>query len=789
MSTGLPSTARKGMRYVFVAFGVVLALIGLVLAAGGLRLLTLGGSWYYAVVGLMLLASGAYTIRGRLAGAWMLAGATILTLLWSLWETGLSFWPLVPRLGGYVVLAMVMLLLLPQFPGMASARARTFARSGAILLALCFVAGAVAAFQPQGVIRADTNDIRQGAAIQDANTPRDQDWRHYGRSPAGTRHAPFTQIDKQNVGQLQLAWTYRTGDVPGRGAEDQNTPLQIGNTLYVCTVSNRVIALDADTGQERWAFDPKAHSPEWQRCRGVSYYEPAQANPVDQGGCSRRIVLNTIDARLIQLDASTGRPCASFGDNGTVDLTAGMGKVLPGWYFPTAAPTVVRDLIVVGGWVVDRHSEAPSGAVRAFNARTGELVWVWDVGASEDPVALASGEYSRGTPNVWSAPAFDDALGLLYVPTGNGKPNYWGADRSPATEKYSSSVVALDIETGKVRWHFQTVHHDLWDYDVPSQPALYDIPDGKGGVTPALIQLTKRGQIFLFDRRDGTPLQEIREVPVPQEGGQKGDWLSATQPYPIGGIPAIGAAPLTEARMWGVTMFDQLYCRIFFKSLRYEGDFTPPSTTPYLQWPGITGGQNWGSASVDTVNGYMYTNDIRYPQAAAMLAIEARDTAQAAPGNEGTRHSSVDGMNWITFRSPLGIPCQEPPYGTMTAIDLHDRTVLWQVPMGTVKDTGPRGYTTNLEIPLGMPTLAGAVNTASGLLFFAGTQDFFLRALDTATGKELWKHRLPVGGQGTPITYVSPETGCQYIALSAGGARNSRERGDYILAYRLRDCR
>lgn len=768
-------------------FGIVLALIGLALAAGGARLVSLGGSWYYLIAGLGMLASGILLIRRRSSGAWLYTIVFVATVIWSLWEVGTDFWQLVPRLIGPIVLALITLLIWPALHNdgtRSRVRRNAYPLAGVALLAL--IGFGVGMFRPQGVIR---TEARAQPAAETTPQPV-ADWQYYGRTPSGTRYAPLTQIEPQNVDKLEVAWTFRTGDVASSGAENQNTPIQIGDTLYVCTPHNKVFALDADTGKERWRFDPEASSPVWQRCRGVGYYETAAApaaGDAQPAACRKRIILSTIDSRLIALDADTGKPCEDFGSHGSVDLKQGMGEIKPGYYFQTSAPTVVRNMIVIGGWVFDNRAiDEPSGAVRAFNADTGELTWAWDMADPSITGLPPEGKtYTRGTPNVWSTPAFDDQLGLLYLPTGNSPPDFWGAHRSKAAEKYASSVVALDIATGRERWVFQTVHHDLWDYDVASQPALYDIPDGKGGMQHALIQVTKHGQIFLLDRATGKPLAEVKELPVPQ-GAQQGDWTSPTQPYSVG-MPAIGTQPLSEAKMWGGTFFDQLWCRIEFKKMRYEGEFTPPSTHRSLQYPGYYGGMNWGSASVDESRGYLIVNDIRMPQWIQLIPRADADKEGAAGVHDGfaPQTGTPYGVSKNGFMSPLGVPCHAPPYGTLSAIDLKSRQLMWQVPMSTLQDTGPLGMKTGLQIPIGMPTLGGPLTTASGLVFYAGTQDYYLRAMDTTSGKELWKARLPVGAQATPMSFVSPKSGRQFVVLSVGGARQSPDRGDYVIAYAL----
>lgn len=820
-----------------MVFGIVLTIIGLVLAVGGMQLVSLDGSWYYLITGVALVLSGVLLAASMALGAWLYLLIFICTIAWAIWEVGFAFWPLVPRLAPVLVLAFFCFLLMPRLRG---GRGRAACWSLAVLTLAALGLGGYGMLQPHRAIKAGkAQNTTQAVSAPTPGEAKASTWQYYGRTPAGTRFAPFAQINKDNVDELEVAWTFRTGDIAGKGAEDQGTPIQVGDSVYVCTPYNKVIALDADTGKQRWKYDPDTPDTGiWNRCRGVGYYDAAAyatgpgaaalaartadvaadsdappretgaaatrpvvngakaatdadvAHAVDAAGgsCAQRIFLTTLDARLIALDAKTGEPCAGFGNRGTVDLTAGMGEIPRNFYMPTSAPTVMRNMVLVGGWVYDGKSVGePSGVVRAFNADTGELVWAWDLGNPAITKLPPPGEtYTRGTPNVWSTPAFDDKLGLVYLPTGNSTPDYWGGHRTALDDKYSSSVVALDIATGRVRWSFQTTHHDLWDYDVTSQPALYDLPDGNGGTIPALIQLTKRGQIFLLDRRNGKPLATVEEKPVPQDV-QEGDRISPTQPYSTG-MPAIGREPLTEASMWGATWFDQLWCRIEFRKMHYEGEFTPPSTRKTLQYPGNYGGFNWGSASIDEQRGYLFVNDIRMPQWLRYISREEADAPNAAASHDGlhVQAGTPYGVTKNTFMSPLGVPCHAPPWGTMAAIDLQKRQVVWERPISTLQDTvAAGGVKVGVPVPIGMPTMGGPISTASGLVFFAGTQDYYLRALDAETGEVLWKGRLPVGAQSTPMTYVSPESGRQFVVVTAGGARQSPDRGDYVIAFAL----
>ncbi|MFC4254767.1 membrane-bound PQQ-dependent dehydrogenase, glucose/quinate/shikimate family [Altererythrobacter xixiisoli] len=795
----MDKTTSRG-RIILAVFGVVLVLLGLPLTWGGVQLATLGGSWYYLFAGLALIVSGVLIARRRLAGAAVFAVLFAVTIAWSLWEAGLDFWPLVPRVSGPLFMAFLLLLLLPRFPGWTQGAKAPLAMAG---LTALLMGGAVAlALQPKHVTRHDFTQAVPGK-VSAETLAAGNEWREYAHTGKGTRYITADQITPDNVRNLKVAWEFDYGEAPAAAtlAEDQNTPTYANGVLYSCTPSNTVNALDAQTGKLLWSYAAKGASPIWQRCRGVTYYEAQPAagqppagqsvgNPPATGGaCQARIVMNAIDGRLIELDAATGKPCADFGDNGVVNLNADIGETPPAMYIPTSAPTVMQDKIVVGGWIFDGQKVGePSGVVRAFDARSGELVWAWDMGKPDVTKLPPAGEtYTLGTPNIWSTPAYDLELGLIYLPTGNSTPDFWGAHRRDFDEKYGSSVVALDIATGRERWHFQTVHHDVWDYDVPSQPALYDIPDGRGGTIPALIQTTKQGQIFVLDRRTGQPITKVEERPVPQ-GAAPGDFLSPTQPFSVG-MPQLGVDTLSEAKMWGVSMFDQLYCRIRYRSMRYEGMYTPPGTDTSLMFPSPFGGMNWGSASIDEGRGLLIVNDMRIPRYVKLIPRAIADTMQGGIHGAGIfpQAGTPFAIETDNVMSPLGIPCMEPPFGTMTAIDLNTKKIVWQVPMGTVKDTRLFGtLKVGLPLPIGMPTVGGALTTASGLTFYSGTQDFALRALDTTSGREIWKADLPVGAQMTPMSYIAPN-GKQYIVVSAGGARESPIRGSKVIAYALPD--
>lgn len=778
--------------------GGLMALIGLAIGIGGAYLVALGGSGYFLVMGIVMLISAVLILKKSTAGLVLYGLAFIGSIIWAISDAGWDFWPLFSRLFTFAVLAFLAAIAWPVLRATKrSAPVKKAPAYGiAALLAVCMLVSAGWMFVPQVQVTASEEVPVKPVAPGDAQ----KDWKHWGNTTHGDRFAALDQINKGNVSDLKVAWVAHTGDIPqsnGSGAEDQNTPLQVGDTLFVCTPYSKVLALDVDSGKEKWRFDSHATAPNWQRCRGLGYFEEttqqaaaALAAPAQPMACPRRLFLPTTDARLLAINADNGKLCEDFGDRGTVDLKAGMGEVKPGYYQQTSTPLVAGNVVVVGGRVADNFSTGePPGVVRAYDVHTGKLAWAWDPGNPAITGLPPEGQtYTRGTPNVWSAMSYDAKLGLIYLPTGNATPDFFGGTRTAQDDKYSSSIVAVDAATGQVRWHFQTTHHDLWDFDLPSQPLLYDLPDGKGSTTPVIVQTSKQGMIFMLNRETGEPVAKVEERPVPQ-GNVEGERYSKTQPYSVG-MPMIGNETLKESDMWGATPIDLLICRIEFKGMRHEGVYTPPGLDRSLQYPGSLGGMNWGSVSVDPNNSLMFVNDMRlglanYMVPRANVAKNASGIEMGIVPMDGTPYGAMRER----FLSPLGIPCQKPPFGTMSAIDLKSGKVVWQVPVGTVQDTGPLGIRMHLPIPIGMPTLGASLSTQSGLLFFAGTQDFYLRAFDTANGKEIWKSRLPVGSQSGPMTYVSPKTGKQYIVINAGGARQSPDRGDYIIAYALPDAK
>ncbi|AEG50886.1 membrane-bound PQQ-dependent dehydrogenase, glucose/quinate/shikimate family [Sphingobium chlorophenolicum L-1] len=779
------------MRYVATVLGGLFLALGLIFFVGGISLALLGGTHYYWIAGALLGLSGGLILCRSKWGVYIYGGLYVGTVIWALAEVGLAFWPLVPRVVAPTVLAIILLLLKGILCNPPRQVLRRATMTMAVLLTGSLIAVGAASFYPKGATFADAPDHGNAEGNLAA-----------GNSNAGQKFAPFNQINVQNVSRLEVAWTMRSGDVVAGSASDQNTPLQIGDTLYTCSPNNIVHAVDVDSGKILWRYDPRVRSLLWQRCRGLGHHISAvtQGRNLPPDVCSNRIILSTIDARLIQIDANTGRPCPTFGTGGTVDLKQGMGEIKPEYYRVTSAPTVAAGVIIVGGMILDNLEVGePSGVVRAFDVETGRLRWAWDIGPALDaPSRLQGDRYARGTPNVWGAPSVDEKLGLVYLPTGNPTPDHWGAARTPQSEKYGSALVAVDLKSGKTRWVFQITHHDLWDYDVGSQPILYDLPNGRGGVTPVVVQLNKRGEIFMLDRRTGIPVSRVEERPVPQ-GGMPGEPLARTQPFSVD-MPSLGTETLREKDMWGMTPLDLLWCRIEFKKLRYEGPMTPPNLNPSLIFPGVFGGMNWGGGSIDPRSGYLIVNDIRLAHKIVILPrteVDRPDAMQLAAKRYGGDPETVGhgglqpqkgapyGAYFTTFASPLGVPCIAPPYGELTAIDLKTRRIVWRVPLGTTRDIGPLRREAGGGFPIGLPAPSGPMSTAGGLTFFSGTQDFYLRAFETATGREVWKARLPVGSDATPMTYISPRTGRQYVIVKAGGSRESPRKGDFTIAFAL----
>ena len=778
---------------------ILFAFIGIALGYGGIKLALLGGSLYYIITAAGFLLTAILLFTRRAAALWVYALIILGTLGWAFYEVGFDWWPLGSR-GGIIVLLGLWLLLPPIRKALSPAsrevaptieQARAGSASplpllGAIAAAL-IVAGISITKDPHNLDGSLPTEAV--AATPDmGNTVPDGEWHQYGRTQYGQRYSPLTQITPENVASLQLAWQYQTGDV--RQPQDvtettyQVTPLKIEDTLYLCTPHNIAIALDADTGKEKWRYNPEVSANtqrQHQTCRGVTYWKD-QSVAADQA-CYERVYLPTSDAHLIALDAKTGRICESFADKGVLDLTRGMKYNPSGYYYSTSPPIAMDGKIIVGGAVNDNFStQEQSGVIRAFDILTGQLLWNWDSGNPDVTTPIADGEhYTTNSPNSWSVFSADEKLGLIYIPLGNQVPDQLGMGRSEAVEKYSSSITALDVKTGQVRWVRQTVHHDLWDMDVPAQPVLLDITNKSGQVVPALVGPTKQGDIYVLDRRTGEAIIPVTEVAAPT-GAIPEDFSAPTQP--LSGL-SFNPPPLTEANMWGATMFDQLACRIQFRSLRYEGRYTPPSLQGTIVYPGNFGVFNWGSVAVDPKRQVMFGMP-------TYLAFTSRlvPADQIPPKGEDEKASEQglnrnDGAPYGVFMgpllSPLGIPCQSPPWGYVAGVDLRTGKIAYKHKNGTVEDMAP----VPIPLKLGVPGIGGPMITAGGVAFLGAAVDDYLRAYDLTTGKQLWQTRLPAGGQSTPMSYTGKD-GKQYVLIVAGGHGSvGTKAGDYVMSYKL----
>ncbi|HEX7047604.1 MAG TPA: pyrroloquinoline quinone-dependent dehydrogenase [Gammaproteobacteria bacterium] len=618
------------------------------------------------------------------------------------------------------------------------------------------------------------------------------EWPSYGNDPGGSRYAPLTQITAENVAQLDIAWTYRTG-ANGEGFPDREdsafeaTPILVDGTLYLSTPYGQVHAIDPATGERRWMFDPQIEKQHYSEntSRGVSAWRDPTAKP--NASCALRIFIGTLDARLIALDGATGKPCEDFGTAGSVDLDEGTRPRDDGDYLVTSPPVTWRDLVITGSAVGDNRAvDVELGIVRAFDARTGELAWSWDPipRSAENPVydewTEKAAEWT-GAANAWTVLSVDIERGIVFVPTGSASPDFYGGER-PGDNRHANSLVALVAATGEVIWAQQLVHHDVWDYDVASQPVLIDLErDGKK--IPAVVQATKMGMLFVFHRETGEPLFDIEERPVPASD-VPGEKLSPTQPFSTL-PPLVPHDALTPDDAWGITFWDRGVCRELITRYRSEGIYTPPSLRGSIIWPGYAGGSNWGSVSFDPKRQFVIANTLQLPFVVQLIARdELQETydADIYPDSEFAEQSRTPyGMRRKVLESPLEIPCNAPPWGTLTAMNLHTGKIQWQVPLGTTEDIAPWPFD-DIE---GVPSIGGSLVTP-GLVFIGAAVDDYLRAFDIDTGEELWKGRLPAGGQATPMTYRM--NGRQYVVIAAGGHGGAdTTRGDYVVAFALQE--
>ncbi len=625
-----------------------------------------------------------------------------------------------------------------------------------------------------------------GACVDGGVTPSvdaapDQ-WPAYA-GPSGGRYSTLDQITPENVAQLEVAWTYHTGET-GQGARDghkltfQATPLHVDGRLYLSTAFGRIVALDPRTGRERWTFDAgvdRGARFSEVTSRGVSAWrDPAAASGAP---CGVRIFAGTIDAFLVALDAATGRPCAGFGRDGRVDLAEGAGVARGPDYQVTSPPAILGDLVITGTSIGDNwHADTGPGVVRAFDARTGAERWAWH------PLGDPRGQ--TGAANAWSVLNVDAARDLVFVPTGSPSPDFYGGLR-PGDNRHANSLVALRGSTGELVWSFQTVHHDLWDYDIAAQPVLVDVMrDGRG--VAAIAQATKMGWLFVLDRETGVPLFDVEERPVPASDVE-GEAAWPTQPVPVKPRALMPHGPLTPDTVWGPTPEALEECRALVAPLRSEGIYTPPSLEGTIMAPGNGAGTNWGSAAFAPGPRRLVLNTARVDTLVQLVPRADLDRVRAERDDRwevGAQRGAPFAMRRRTLETSQGIPCSPPPWGTLAAVDLDSGDVVWEVPLGHLPDGHPFMALAG-EPPIGLPNGGGPIATAGGLVFIAATRDQRMRAFDLESGREVWQAALPFAGIATPMTYLGDD-GRQYVVIAAGGhGKAGLALGDAVVAFAL----
>lgn len=615
------------------------------------------------------------------------------------------------------------------------------------------------------------------------------DWPCYGHDTGGMRFSPLAQIERANVARLRVAWTFHTGDISdGKGQRKRSgfetTPIVVDGRMFLTTPFNRVIALDPETGKQLWVHDPKTQLA-WNYGDGLinrgaaTWPQPQRDPPGALQGPRRRIFEATLDARLIALDAETGRPCADFGTGGEVSLRD-VPRYIRGQYHMTSPPAVVDDLVIVGSAIDDNSLvDMPSGVVRAFDARSGALRWSWD---PLPPNSRSNAkDWRTGAGNAWSVMAVDPERHLVFVPTGSASPDYYGGLR-PGDNRWANSVVALRADTGELAWGFQLVHHDLWDYDCASPPLLATLGhDGKQ--VPVVIQGNKTGFLYVLNRETGVPVFPVEERPVPQSD-VPGESTFPTQPFPSA-PPALVPQSLSAENAWAVNNEECADCRSRLRILRNEGIFTPPSLRGSLVIPGNVGGMNWSGSAFDPKRSLLVANVNNLPAKVRLVPrSEFEDRKQRAESGEYTEQTGAPyGMFRNFLQAPSNLPCGPPPWGLLAAVDMTEGKIRWQVPLGSMQDLGDK----QLPVPPGSISLGGPIVTASGLVFIAGTIDPYIRAFDIETGRELWRAQLPAPGAATPMTYCVRPGGKQFLVIAAGGHSKVSEehQSDAIVAFAL----
>jgi len=818
----------------FVA--IIMAIFAAPLLIGGAYLLSLGGSPYYLIAGVIILTTAFLLFKKHWSAYGLYALFIVATMAWALWESGFYWWALAPRVGFPLIFGLLMLL--PWVSNkMRGPKTQVAANSTPTTnnvkksplyywgLLVSVIVGALLSFgslannatdklgeldltaanDDEQNVSSDETSANLGDPLSNGQQTPDGEWSAYGRTDYGQRYSPLDKINTDNVKDLELAWQIQTGDVKGPNdvgeTTYQATPLKIGNGLYLCTPHNWVLALDADSGETLWKFDPQVEENlqrQHQTCRGVSYYAGQATSPVRvqkiagntfenaSKQCDAKIFIPTSDAKLYALDPNTGQRCQDFGDDGALDLMHNMPFNQAGYYYSTSPPVIAGDTIIVAGAVNDNYDvNSPSGVIRAYDVNTGELLWNWDSGDPDNTAPFDVNDptqtYKTSSPNSWSVATADEELGLAYFPMGNRTPDQLGSYRNAAEEKYATSVVALDIETGEARWVQQFVHHDLWDMDTPAQPTLLDL-DTADGVQPALVVPTKQGDVYVLNRATGEPIVPIKERPAPQGYLIAGEHAAPTQPY--SGL-SFEPEPLTEKDMWGASLVDQMMCRIEFNQLNYDGRYTPPSTNGSLVYPGNFGTFNWGGIAVDPENGVMFGMPTYLAFTSKLIPRDTLGDAETNKGEQGV--NANEGADYAVelgpFLSPLGVPCQQPPWGTIAGADLATGDIAYQRKNGTVQDLSP----IPIKLELGVPGIGGPIITKGGVAFLSAATENNFRAYDLKNGDVLWNVRIPAGGQATPMTYLNSK-GEQMVVLVAGGHGSvGTTIGDYVLAYKLGD--
>lgn len=785
---------------------LLVAIVAIAMLYMGVSLIAVGGSPFYALSGAGMLITAILLFMQRRAALSLYAVVMWITLFWIIYEVGFDKWQWIPRgdIAGLIGLWLAMPWVVRPLYSEKPRRFHPFL-GGTVIIMVAVVTGLMF-YDPYP----QAGHLNSQRTTDASSSPAREEWRAWGGTEEGQRFSVLKQINQHNVKNLEVAWIYHTGDLRDAHTDAteytfEATPLKVNNSVYICTPHAEVHALNPETGALKWQYNPDKDPSvlqQHQTCRGVSYLDTstlqvdnATTSPTAPAQCLKRIFMATPNARLIALDADSGKLCTDFGDEGEIDLRTNMGPVRPNALMQTSAPLVVENLVIVGGSVMDNgwNSGNPSGVVRAYDAINGRLVWNFDPGNPLQTQPIGGDKiYTQDTPTAWPPLSADVKNGLVYVPFGNAAPDIIGTARDPESnsEKFRDNIVALDLKTGKLRWQYQTSYHDLWDRDNPSQPSLMDITF-QGNSQPAIIIPTKTGNLFVLNRLTGKAIYPVNHVQVSTKGGTPGEKFSPIQP--VSSLNFIPEA-LTEKSMWGISPFDQMSCRIRFKQARYDGNpWTPPEPSGSIIYPGNVGVFNWGSVAVD-------------PQRQILIATPLRiahyyNLYKRGPGDEEKRMVSKPGSGIFNenfqgsyaisirqFASSLDIPCVAPPWGRMVGVDLKTGKTAWMRRIGTTKNLKISFLPGRFPVPFTMGMLAhgGPLITAGDIVFDAATADNAFRAYDINTGELLWEDELPAGGQATPSTYMGSD-GNQYVVIAAGGhSAIGSKPGDNLVAYRLR---